>query len=89
MAALVERIEPGSVTLSLVNVDPLAARTVTVQMGAYGEHHATRVTLGARAIPIDASSFDVRLEPGAGATLTIQLQRYVHQPALKFPWNGP
>ncbi len=89
VAALVERIEPGSVTLSLVNVDPLAARTVTVQMGAYGEHHATRVTLGARAIPIDASSFDVRLEPGAGATLTIQLQRYVHQPALKFPWNGP
>lgn len=88
VAALVERIEPGSVTLSIVNVHPLQARTVTVQMGAYGEHHATRVTLGTRAIPIDAPSFDVRLEPGAGATLTIGMRRHVHQPTLKFPWDG-
>lgn len=89
VAALVERIAPDGVTLTLVNVGPVEARTVTVQAGAYGEHHATRVTLGDRVIPIDAPHFDVRLEPGAGATLTIGLRRYEHQPTLRFPWERP
>ena len=89
VAALVERIAPDGVTLTLVNVGPLEARTVTVQTGAYGEHHATSVTVGDRVIPIEASHFDVRLEPGAGATLTIGLRRYEHQPTLRFPWDRP
>ena len=88
VAALVERIEPGSVRLVLVNINPLQARTVTVQMGAYGEHHATSVTTGDQTIPIDDSHFNVRLESGAGASLTIDVQRYVHQPTLRFPWDG-
>lgn len=87
VAALVQRIEPERVTLALVNLNPLRSRTVTVQMGAYGEHHATSVTVGDRTIPVDAPYFDVRLEPGAGATLAIDLRRYVHQPTLRFPWD--
>jgi hypothetical protein len=89
VAALVGRIEPGSVTLTLVNVNPLEPRTVTVQMGAYGEHHASRLTIGGESIVVDASHFDVRLAPGAGATLDIELERYVHQPTLSFPWDDP
>ena len=89
VAALVERIAPDGVTLTLVNVGPVEARTVTVQAGAYGEHHATSVTLADRVIPVDAPHFDVRLEPGAGATLTIELGRYQHQPTLRFPWDRP
>ncbi len=87
VAALVERIRPESVTLTLVNVNPLQPRTVTVQMGAYGEHRATSVVVGGRTIAVDASFLTVRLAPGAGETLTINVQRYVNQPTLAFPWD--
>ena len=36
VAALVERIQPETVTLTLVNTSPFHSRTVTVQMGGYG-----------------------------------------------------
>ena len=87
VAALIERIEPESVTLKLVNVSPFHARTVTVQMGGYGEHHCPSVTVGDRTISIDAPYFSVRLAPGAGETLTIGIERFVHQPTLAFPWD--
>ena len=87
VGALVESIRPESVTLTLVNVNPLEYRTVTVQMGSYGEHHATAVTVGGRTIPIDRPWFPVRLAPGAGNTLTISIRRYEHQPTLAFPWD--
>jgi hypothetical protein len=87
VAALVERIDVGRVTLSLVNTNPFEFRTLTVQMGAYGEHHAATVVIGDRTFPVDAPYFTVRLEPGTGDTLTINLQRYVYQPTLAFPWD--
>lgn len=87
VAALVERIRPEAVTLTLVNTSPFHYRTVTVQMGAYGEHHSSSVAIGDRTFPIDAPYFSVRLAPGAGDTLTINLQRYAHQPTLAFPWD--
>ena len=56
-------------------------------MGAYGEHQATSVVVGDRTFAVDAPYFTVRLAPGAGDTLRINLQRYVHQPTLAFPWD--
>lgn len=87
VAALVEQIRPENIRMTLVNTSPFHARTVTVQMGAYGEHQATTVTIGGRTFPIDAPSFSVRLAPGAGEMLTIGIQRYAHQPTLAFPWD--
>lgn len=87
VAALVERIDAGRVTLTLVNTSPFHFRTLTVQMGAYAEHHATSVIIGDRTIAVDAPYFTVRLAPGAGDTLTINVQRYVHRPTLAFPWD--
>lgn len=87
VAALVEKISSESVMLTLVNTSPLHTRTVTVQMGAYAEHHATSVTAGGQTFPIDAPYFSVRLAPGAGETLTIARTRYTHQPTLAFPWD--
>ena len=87
VAALVERIGPAVVTVALVNTNPFQYRTVTVQMGAYAEHHANTVVVGDRTFPIDAPYFTVRLAPGTGDTLTIHLRRYVHQPTLAFPWD--
>ena len=48
VAALVERIEPAGVHVRLVNLDPVEARSVVVQAGAYGEHEFTEVRSGRR-----------------------------------------
>jgi len=87
VAALVERIRPEGVVLTLVNTSPIDFRIVTVQAGGYGEHQFTSVTIGDRTFPVDAPYFSVRLAPGAGETLTIGMQRYAHQPTLAFPWD--
>jgi hypothetical protein len=87
VAALVERIQPQAVTLTLVNLNAGQPRTVTVQMGGYGEHTATTVTVAGRSVTVGARSFDVQLAPGAGDTLTIGLRRYANQPTLAFPWD--
>jgi hypothetical protein len=87
VAALVEQIRPESITLTLVNTSPFHARTVTVQMGAYGEHHCSAVAIGDRTFPVDAPFLNVRLAPGAGETLTLAIRRYAHQPTLAFPWD--
>ncbi|MET7991885.1 hypothetical protein ABZU76_13325 [Amycolatopsis sp. NPDC005232] len=39
VAALVSRIEPEETVVELVNLDPLATRSVIVQAGAFAEHH--------------------------------------------------
>ena len=40
LAALVEAINPEGITLTLVNTNPVSARKVIVQTGAYAEHEA-------------------------------------------------
>ncbi|HSM04527.1 MAG TPA: hypothetical protein VK858_07885 [Longimicrobiales bacterium] len=87
VGALVEHFDASSVTLTLVNANPLRERTVTVQMGAYGEHAATEVRVGDRTIAVDGPWFDVRLLPGSGATLTIGVRRYANMPTAAFPWD--
>jgi hypothetical protein len=87
VAALVERITPEGVTLTLVNTSPFHARTVTIQAGGYGEHHFTTVAVAGRTIQVDAPFVTVRLVPGAHDTLTVGMRRYAHQPTLAFPWD--
>lgn len=86
-AALVKKILPDSVVVELVNINPIHARTVTIQMGGYGEHQASTVQIGNARHKVDASFFSVQLMPGAGQTLTIGIRRYVNQPTLAFPWS--
>jgi hypothetical protein len=88
VGALVEHFDAGSVALTLVNANPLHERTVTVQMGAYGEHTATEVTAGGRTTAVNAPWFNVRLAPGSGETLTIHIRRYTNVPTAAFPWDG-
>jgi hypothetical protein len=87
VAALVEKIEPGSVTVTLVNTSASAPRRLIVQMGAYGEHQATSVRVDDRIIPVDAPHFEVRLAAGAGEQLVIAVTRLVNDPTLRFPWE--
>lgn len=87
VAALVEKLTADGAIVTLVNVSQLNARTVVVQAGGYGEHEFLTVQTGDRKIPIKGVSFAVRLAPGAGARLTIQMRRYANQPTLAFPWD--
>jgi hypothetical protein len=78
VAALVEKIRPEEIVLTLVNINQVEPRTVVVQMGAYGEHQA---------VSANAPYFQVRLAPGAGGSLTIPMKRYTNRPTFEFPWD--
>ena len=81
----------AGVTVQLVNLDPIAERTVIVQGGAYAEHQITTVHQEDRAgsTAVHHPHVAVRLSPRAGARLVVSLQRYANQPTLSFPWAQP
>ena len=87
VAALVSKIAPEGITLTLVNTNQGKARTVVVQAGAYGEHQFTSVASGNGATEVGAAHFEARLAPGAGGQMMIGMRRYVNQPMLAFPWD--
>jgi adenylate kinase family enzyme len=87
VAALVEKITPEGITITLVNTNPVEAREMIVQMGAYGEHQCNAVIVGGRQIEVDAPYFHMRLAPGSGEHMTINMKRYAHQPTMAFPWD--
>ena len=87
VAALVDRIGPDGIRLTLVNTSLVEHRSMIVQMGAYGEHQCVSVSAGGNVTPVDAPYVTVRLAPGAGETLTIAMKRYVNDPTLAFPWD--
>ena len=86
VAALVHAFGDASTEVTLVNTAPVA-RTVTVQGGAYAEHRIDAVTVDGRSLPVGASAFTLRLEPGCGARLTLAMRRYANRPTLAFPWD--
>lgn len=87
VAALVEKLEDQSATVTLVNINPLRARTVVVQAGAYGQHQIQTATTGSSTVAVDAPFLTVRLEPGCGAQIVVRMQRYKNQPTLAHPWD--
>ena len=87
VAALVEKLSAEAVTLTLVNVNQVEAREVIVQAGGYGEHQFQGVRYGGKQEPLDSPLVTVRLEPGSGARLELQMARYANRPTLAQPWN--
>ena len=87
VGALVERITPEGVTLTLVNTSPIHRRDLVVQTGGYGEHRCTSVEQGGKVTPVGDSHFRVRLEPGSGGRLVLSLERYANVPTFAFPWD--
>ncbi|WP_397571319.1 hypothetical protein [Schlesneria sp. T3-172] len=87
VAALVDEMSDSHVTVTLVNVDQQFSRDVTVQAGAYAEHHFESVTNGSKVEKVDRSSFTVQLAPGAGAKLRIQMNCFSNPPRMSFPWR--
>jgi hypothetical protein len=87
VAALVSSLGDTSTAVTLVNVNPSTARTVIVQAGGYAEHAFDTVAWNGRTERISARDLTVRLAPGAGATLTFTMRRYVNRPTVVFPWE--
>jgi hypothetical protein len=87
VAALVDRITADTVSVTLVNLDPVEKRTVIVQSGAYGEHAIVAVEIESGSQSVDDTGFAACLAPGAGARLTLRIKRYAQQPTLKLPWT--
>jgi hypothetical protein len=102
-AALVQKLETDSTTLTLVNTDQLNAKTVTIQAGGYGEHQFTSGRIGTTSrkpksdsesdhddrssFEIDSRTLTLTLQPGCGIDLVLETRRYVNQPTLAFPWD--
>lgn len=87
VAALVEKISADNVTLNLLNVNQVEARTVVVQTGGYAEHQCIDVTFDGKTKPVNNSFFTVHLAPGSGSRMILNLKRYANQPTLVFPWD--
>ena len=87
VGALVEKLTADAVTVTLVNLDPVDAREVVVQAGAYAEHQLTGVERAGERTALDSDALTVRLAPGAGATLTLTMERYANPPTLAQPWD--
>ena len=73
--------------VTLVNLHASEARTLIVQGGAYGEHRIESVESAGRSHAPKANAFTVRLEPGAGSKLTLQMKRYAVAPTIALPWE--
>jgi hypothetical protein len=87
VAALVSGLSDTRATLTLVNLHSSRPRTLIVQGGGYGEHQLIRVTNGAETTPVNSPLLTVRLDPGCGRTLVIEMKRYANPPTVKHPWQ--
>jgi hypothetical protein len=88
VAALVESLGPDGVTLRLVNCDPLAAKQVVLQAGAFGEHRFTAARAdGGAAVPVGDRWLAVTLEPGCVADLELGMKRYAGGASYRRPWD--
>ena len=87
VGALVEKLAADAATVTLVNTNPVEARTVVVQAGGYGEHRFESVKVDGVAKTVGGPLLTVRLAPGAGAKLEFAMARYVNPPTLAMPWN--
>jgi hypothetical protein len=87
VGALVEKLGADSATVTLVNVNPVEARTLVVQAGSYAEHQFESVTLDGQTVDVNRPWLTVRLEPGAGSRMAFRMARYSNQPTLAQPWD--
>jgi hypothetical protein len=87
VAALVEELWAEDAVLTLVNLDQSASREVIVQGGAYGEHTCDTVSFDGKEAAIGSNHFTVRLDPGSGCRLRINMSRYANQPSFAYPWE--
>lgn len=88
VAALVSGLTDTTTTLTLVNIDPVQARTITVQAGGYGEHQFTGYAREGNIQALDGKYATFELAAGSGTTVTFTMRRHVNAPSLNMPWQA-
>src|SRR2546428_114003 len=74
-------------TVTLINLNASQPRTVIVQGGGYGEHQLVSVIRGGKTTPINAPLLTVRLDPGCGQKVVLEMRRYANTPTVRHPWH--
>jgi len=87
VGALVSELSDTRTVVTLVNVNATRPRTVIVQGGGYGEHQIVSAIVGASAMRVDSPLLTVRINPGCGAKLVLDMKRYANAPTIKHPWQ--
>jgi hypothetical protein len=87
VAALVSEMTDTRTVVTLLNTNETTARTLIVQGGAYGEHRIDSVEHEGKTQRVGARTFTVKLEPRAGAKLTLAMKRYAETPTITLPWE--
>ena len=87
VAALVDQLTDDQVSLTLVNTNQIAERTVVVQAGGYAEHEFETVSALDQTVRVESPHLTVRLAPGASKRLVFTMKRFVNQPTMAFPWD--
>jgi len=85
VAALVSRIDTAGITLELINLNLSSPRTMLVQAGAFGEHRFTTVHADDADYTVNGAHFAVRLSPGAGITLRLDMERFCNRSQYQWP----
>lgn len=81
VAALVEKITPQGIVLTLVNTDPLAGCPAIVQAGGFAEHEFTTLRSGdGETQPVGSPWLRVELGPSAQARLELGIRRFARRP---------
>lgn len=87
VAALIDTMTADETAVTLVNLSPTQSREVIIQGGGYGEHRIKSVAFDGKTQAVNASTFTLKLAPGAGTRVVLDMDRYVNPPTLKFPWD--
>ena len=85
VAALVSEMTDSRTVVTLVNLNKTTSRSIVIQGGAYREHRIASAQINGETISINSPSFTLKLAPGAGAKLTLNVKRYSEKPTEAFP----
>ena len=92
VAALVSRIDPDGIELTLANLHPMESRRLIVQAGAFGEHRFTTASYAddhgeAAATDVDRQYVEFELGPGTVFEVKLGMERFCRQPSYRLPWD--
>ena len=85
VGALVSEMSDTRTVVTLVNLNETEPREIVVQGGAYAEHRIESVQVRGETVTVNSPSFTLKLAPGAGASLTLNMKRYSQKPTEAFP----
>jgi len=100
VAALVTKLTPNGLDLTLVNLSVHTVRDVIIGAGSFGEHQFKQVEIppfppvnggemgGAEPVSVNNRYFQVRLLPGTEIDLRITMNRFCNKPSYAFPWHS-